>query len=169
MTPLAPAARRNSGLVARAASSALCAAVMVAFAVGGAAVAGVSPRVEMSDSMAPVVRAGDVVWVKTISAAAAREGDVVAFADPDRGEVVMHRVTSVRERGDRLAFVTRGDANSGVDRWSIRRDGTIGRYAGVRVPAVGRAARAVQGPPLAVIALFSGLALAMIVVRRIWR
>ena len=150
---------------ARLATVALFAAITLAIVVAGATVAGVTPRVEMSDSMAPVVRAGDVVWVKTVSAAEARVGDVVAFDDPDREEVVMHRVVSVRDRGRRRAFMTRGDANSGVERWTIRRDGAIGRYAGVRVPHVGRA----QGPLLAVISLLSGLALAAVALRRIWR
>ena len=147
----------------------LAALLVAAFAVGGAAAAGVAPHVELSDSMAPVLRAGDVVWLDRIAAADARRGDVVAFHDPERDAVVLHRVERVRsDAPGRLAFTTRGDANDAAERWAIAADGSVGRYVGVRVPYAGRAVRELAGAPLAIVALLCGAVLASIALRRIW-
>ena len=140
-----------------------------AVAVAVAAAAGTTPHVELSDSMAPTLRAGDVVWLDRIAAAEAARGDVVAFHDPEREAVVLHRVERVRATtGGRLSFTTRGDANNASETWAIPLDGRIGRYVGVKVPHAGRAVRALQGPPLAIVAGLGGLALAGLALRRIW-
>jgi signal peptidase I len=143
--------------------------VLAAVTVAGAAAAGIAPHVELSDSMSPVLRAGDVVWLDRIAAREARAGDVVAFDDPERDAVVLHRVERVGAAPlGRLAFTTRGDANTTSESWRIAADGRVGRYVGARVPHVGRAVTALQGPPLALIALVSGGVLGGIALRRIW-
>ena len=160
-------ARRAAGLV-------LAALLAAGVAVAVAAAAGVAPHVELSDSMRPVLRAGDVVWLDRIAARDARPGDVVAFDDPERDAVVLHRVVRIRpeRRGSlgrgSLAFTTRGDANNASESWSIAPGGTVGRYTGVRVPHAGRVVSALQGPPLAAVAVLSGLVLAGLALRRIW-
>ena len=136
-----------------------------ALAVGAGLAAGIRPHVEASDSMRPALRAGDVVWLEGIAAAQVRRGDVIGFAHPDHGRPMLHRVARIEDRGGRLAFTTRGDANSGVERWSVRRDDRLGRFVGVRVPAVGRAAVAAPrhaAPALVALAAF-------LLLWRIWR
>ena len=145
--------------------AALVAAVVV---VAGAAVAGVAPHVELSDSMRPALRAGDVVWLERIAAHEARPGDVVAFDDPQRDATMLHRVERIRRGARRLAFTTRGDANTEREAWTIGAGGEIGRYAGVRVPAAGRAVVALHGVPLAVVALLSVGVLAVLGLHWIW-
>lgn len=91
----------------------------------------------VSGSMEPTIAVGDAVVVKPILAREARVGDVVTFADPDdRRRLLTHRVARVGERRGALAFVTRGDANTGVERWSIAPGGRMGRLA-YRVPKAG--------------------------------
>jgi signal peptidase len=91
----------------------------------------------MSGSMEPAIRTGDVIVDEWIPPRDARVGDVVSFNDPSRGSVVLtHRVTRVRRHGDQVDFVTRGDANTGVERWSAPANGRIGRVA-YRVPHAG--------------------------------
>src|SRR5687767_11760188 len=163
------AARRARSFAGRVVSLVLALLLAAALAVAGAAAAWVAPHVELSDSMAPVLRAGDVVWLDRIAAAEARRGDVVAFHDPEREAVVLHRVERVRATtAGRLSFTTRGDANNASETWAIPLDGTVGRYVGVKVPIAGRAVRALQGPPLAILAGVGGLALAGLALRRIW-
>ncbi|HEX8205470.1 MAG TPA: signal peptidase I, partial [Solirubrobacteraceae bacterium] len=163
------AVARAARLGRAAATLLLAALALCALAVAGAASVGVAPHVELSDSMRPVLRAGDVVWLDRIAAADAEVGDVVAFDDPKRDAVVLHRVEAVRPAPlGRLAFRTRGDANNASESWRIARDGEVGRYVGLRVPHAGRAVRALQGPPLAIVALLSGVVLAALVLRRIW-
>jgi signal peptidase len=131
---------------------------------------GFRPLVEQSDSMAPAMRAGDVLFERTGTASEAGAGDVITFSDPERrGRTLTHRVVSVTpaKRG-RLTFVTRGDANTGVERWRVRPDARIGRY-GFRVPAVGRLLPFARGTGWRVLVLLAAAALALDVLRRIWR
>ena len=93
----------------------------------------------LTGSMEPTLNVGDVAVVKQISPLDARVGDVVTFRDPaDATRLITHRVRSVRV-GDGVArFVTKGDANTSVERWQIPTDGTIGRVL-YRVPRIGYA------------------------------
>jgi signal peptidase len=91
----------------------------------------------MSGSMEPAIRTGDVIVDDWIRPSGARVGDVVSFNDPSRGNVVVtHRVVRVRRRGDHVDFVTRGDANTGLEHWSAPAGGRIGRVE-YRVPHAG--------------------------------
>jgi signal peptidase len=128
------------------------------------------PMIEMSDSMAPMVRAGDVLFIKRIAAAQAGPGDVITFSDPEReGRTITHRVVSVAATGSgQLAFVTQGDANTGVERWRTRPDAAIGRYA-FRVPALGRAVHGTRSIPWRAAVALAGLVLTLDLMRRLWR
>ena len=154
--------------ISRLLSGVLLSLIAAVALVAGAAAFGVTPHVELSDSMRPVLRAGDVVWIQRIAAGQARAGDVIAFDDPRRDVTVLHRVERIRRESGRLAVTTRGDANDEPESWTIARDGEIGRYAGIRLPVAGRAVIALQGPLLAVVALLSGGVLGGLALRRIW-
>jgi signal peptidase len=143
----------------------LAAALVV---VVGASTAGVTPHVELSDSMRPALHAGDVLWLKSIPAREARVGDVVAFDDPTRRATLLHRVQRIAPERRRLSFTTRGDANKGGEDWSIAREGEIGRYTGARIPVVGRAVVALADAPLGMLGALSLAVLAFLGLRRIW-
>jgi signal peptidase I len=95
------------------------------------------PLTVLSGSMEPALHTGDVAVVTRIGPLDARVGDVVTFRDPKSGRLVTHRLRSVRAHGGRVEFVTKGDANNAVERWSLGRDEHLSR-AMVRVPAIGR-------------------------------
>jgi signal peptidase len=106
-------------------------AVVLPFAVGMRSLS------VMSGSMEPAIHTGDVIVDQWIHPSDARVGDAISFNDPSRGNIVLtHRVTSMRARSDGVDFVTRGDANTGVERWSAPAMGRIGRVA-YRVPHAG--------------------------------
>jgi signal peptidase I len=91
----------------------------------------------MSGSMEPAIGTGAVVVERPIAPREARVGDVVTFKDPEGGDrLITHRVKSVRVNGDTARFVTAGDANNTVERWSVPAEGSIGRVA-YDVPRVG--------------------------------
>lgn len=91
----------------------------------------------MSGSMAPVIRAGDVVVEEAISPLDARIGDIVTFRDPeDPSRLVTHRVRSIRAVGHRVEFSTKGDVNNNPEQWQTDSEGTIGRVL-YRVPKAG--------------------------------
>ncbi|MEX2459229.1 MAG: signal peptidase I [Actinomycetota bacterium] len=153
-----------AALVLSLASGALLAVVVAGLAIG------LRPLVDRSDSMAPAIRAGDVVVVRMVEPARVARGDVVTFRDPSRqGDLVTHRVVRMRREGGAYAFVTRGDANTGVERWAIPVDGRLGRLA-LRVPNAGYAV-AWLGVPTVRLAVVTGTSvlLGVAVLRRIWR
>ncbi len=161
---------RVLGLLGHALLTAVCAVALLALL--GAAVArplGYRVLVDHSDSMAPAIRTGDLLVAEDIPPRAARVGDVVTFHGPGTGRLVTHRVVARRLQPDgRWGFVTRGDANTGSERWAVAATGTIGRVT-VRLPKAGYAL-AFLGRPLWAVLLVAGggLALAFLLARRIW-
>jgi signal peptidase len=125
--------------------------------------------IERSDSMAPYLKAGDLLAVQRISPADARPGDVVTFKEPSRpGILLTHRVVSKSLRDGQYEFVTRGDANTGSERWTVKSSGTIGRLL-VRVPKAGKVVSWLGQPPVRFLFLtVASLLLAVEVLRRIW-
>jgi signal peptidase len=93
--------------------------------------------VVQSGSMAPTIKAGDIVVTRMTTPDEVEAGDVVTFRDDTReNELVSHRVLKVKPKDGRLFFVTRGDANTGVERWSIERTGSLG-IVSFQAPKVG--------------------------------
>jgi signal peptidase I len=153
----------NAALVAVAAPTACLLAVVLAYVVGYRAL------IVRSGSMSPSIGTADVIVTRVVHPGAVKIGDVVTFRDPSRSEeLVTHRVTEMVRRGNTFSFVTRGDANTGVERWSVAADGTVGRYL-FRIPKVGYVLGWVA-VPLIRSALMVGAALFLgtAALRRIW-
>jgi signal peptidase I len=88
----------------------------------------------MSDSMAPSVRAGDIVVAMPVADPAASLGHVILVDDPDHaGRLRLHRLVGVTADG---SLITRGDANAADDSSPIAPDEVHG-LAVIRVPALG--------------------------------
>jgi signal peptidase len=124
----------------------------------------------MSGSMAPAIETGDVVVNRPIAPGDARVGDVVTFREPGSGErFITHRVRRITRRGGRVTFITKGDANTGTERWTIAGSGEIGRVD-FRLPGLGYALFWTSGR-YAIIALVTVpvLLLGVMTVVRIWR
>lgn len=123
-----------------------------------------------SGSMTPTIETGDVVVTEPISPLAARVGQIVAFRDPEGGDrLYSHRVQSIKRDRDQVHFVTRGDANTSTEHWSVPRDGTIGRVV-YRIPHLGFAIAWLSTPParLALVTI-PALLLCWAALWRIWR
>jgi len=124
----------------------------------------------LSGSMEPALHVGDVVVEDRVPPLSVRVGDVVTFRDPeDVNRLYTHRVVSMSASAGSVAFVTRGDANTGVERWSIPEGGTVGRVV-LRIPFVGYATNR-AGSRLGKLAflVLPAILLAVVEVRRIWR
>jgi signal peptidase I len=143
----------------------------VTLLVGVALVVATGHRVmiDMSDSMQPAIAAGDVLVTEAIAARDTRRGDIITFDDPAReGRTVTHRVVSVRERGAKLAFHTKGDANGKGERWTIAADGTAG-HVQVVIPKVGYVLNWFRRPPVRFLFLtLASMLLAGLVLARVW-
>lgn len=164
----APRCQRRVGLVAALGWLATAALVLVALALVGLRMAGWKPLTIVTGSMAPTLRAGDLVLVSGGSARSARRGEVISFAHPVRRDAtITHRVVSVRHVPDGwLAFTTRGDANRVSEHWMIPVDGRIARVR-ARVPLVGR--MLLGGLRGGLVIMVASMAVAVVVLRRIWR
>jgi signal peptidase len=125
--------------------------------------------IDRSDSMQPAIAAGDLLIMRTVSPAEIARNDVVTFTDPDQpARTITHRVVERHRTGDHYAFVTRGDANTGSEHWSVAAAGTVGRLAFV-MPHAGRPLATVGRPAfrLALMTL-AGVLLGGTLLRRIW-
>jgi signal peptidase I len=144
-------------------------AIALLLAVGVLVATGHRVMIEMSDSMKPAMAAGDAIVTERILARDAKRGDVITFTDPSReGRTVTHRVVSVRDKGDRLAFHTRGDANGKGERWTIASDGTVGRVLQV-VPEAGYVLNWFRQPSVRFACLtLASLLIAALVLARVW-
>jgi signal peptidase len=167
---MAAARRLMTWLAMLLAWTALGAAAALGVAIAGPLTLGWRSLAVMSGSMAPVLRTGDEIVVRPVAPVALRVGDVVTFNDPSRGdELVTHRVRDVRVTGAIVHVVTRGDANSGSEHWSVAAGGRVGRLV-YRVPKLGYAT-VTAATPLGRILLvvLPALVLGICEIRRVWR
>ncbi len=150
--------------------AAVGAAVALAVAAAGPRLLGWQSMTVLTGSMRPLLRPGDVVVDRMIAPASARPGDIVTFHDPGRGgKLVTHRVRFISRRGAMIDVVTRGDANSVGERWSVPADGRIGRVE-YRIPHLGYLGQWVGTPLGRLLAIvLPALALAIIELRAVWR
>jgi signal peptidase len=164
-----PTGRRLRRVADRVALGVLVAVAVTLVAVVVGLLAGLRPFVIRSGSMAPAIDTGDVIVTRPVHPAQVGPGDVVTFRDPSRSEaLVTHRVVEVSPEGDRYTFVTKGDANTGTEQWSVAAQGTVGARALV-VPKAGYLVTKLAEPGFR-IALLAAAALlgAFEALRRIW-
>jgi len=148
----------------------LGAGAVLGAAVAGPIALGWRPLAVLSGSMSPALETGDEIVVRPVAPGALRVGDIVTFKDPSRGNVlVTHRVRDVRIAGSTAHVITRGDANTGSERWSVAASGRVGRVA-YRVPKLGYVTVAAQTPPGRILlVVLPALLLGVCEIRRVWR
>jgi len=110
-------------------------------------------------SMSPFIRYGDVI---TIAKRRLRYGDVVAFVNPCRGKLTVHRIIHV----SRSAYLIKGDNASNPDE-RVPKSSIIGRV--VRVEHNGKKVRLGMGIERIVIAWLSHRGWLMPVIGSVWR
>lgn len=67
--------------------------------------------------MRPIIRSGDMVLIRRVSAPNLHRGDIVWFINTD-GRVMAHRILSKHTRTGRVYFHTKGDAQVEYDPWT---------------------------------------------------
>ena len=122
-----------------------------------------------SGSMEPAIGVGDLAVTRTVHPTEVDAGDIITFTDPTReGVLVTHRVRRVTPEGQRVAFVTRGDANGASERWTIDRRGTIGLLI-TTAPKIGYAVSWAAEPAARfTLIVLGGVLIAYSGLRRIW-
>ena len=84
-------------------------------------------------SMRPTLQAGDLVFLKGVSPATLRVGDVIAVNVPSVDQKqyglpsrIVHRIEHIKHDQLGLLFITKGDANAGADVFTTRSNNVIG-------------------------------------------
>lgn len=146
----------------------LALALLVAVAAG--TVAGYHPLIDYSGSMRPAIAPGDLLITQPVPASTVRNGEIVSFADPGLGgKLVTHRVVAIHPSAARIDFVTRGDANTTPESWSVSRRSSVGTLE-LRIPVVGRIVAGMTAPWVRTALLtLSALVLSTAVLRHVWR
>lgn len=112
-------------------------AALVVLAVIALPAVGLRGFTVLSGSMSPTIAVGDMVVVRPVAPATVTAGAVVTFTDPERpGRLVTHRLERATRVGGRYDMVTRGDANTMSERWSVPADGRVGHVVAT-VPRIG--------------------------------
>lgn len=116
----------------------------------------ISPMYVITDSMAPTINGGDLIFVKKVAPEEIAVNDVIAFFDPESMEdstMIVHRVKEITKDGEgNLKFRTKGDANNVYDTFIISGENVVGRYV-FRMRRLGRVAMFMRTTPGLVITL----------------
>ena len=103
-----------------------------------ARLAGFTPLIVQSDSMAPTFYAGDLIVIRECEPAKLQVGDVITFHTIINNEYALntHRIAEIRENGAVRSYVTKGDNNAVEDTHVISDGDIVGQYMG-KVPCLG--------------------------------
>ena len=130
---------------------------------------GRAPLIVLTDSMSPLIKAGDLIVVKSVDPAQVKEGDVISFFDPasSGNAVVTHRVLKqnktdadklpawhnmdnlpgIEGEGENLIFRTQGDFNNTRDEDPVPADKLVGVWTGFCWRGAGNVAMFLQSTP----------------------
>lgn len=98
---------------------------------------GISVHKVVSNSMYPVMNAGDMFFAKITTAKMVQKGDVVLLMNPETWDIQSHRVIEKNYRGDTIEFITKGDANVEADKPYVIGENTAVRTVTAVVPKFG--------------------------------
>ena len=104
-----------------------------------ARLAGFTPLIVQSDSMAPTFYAGDMIVIKECKPSKLKEGDIITFHTIINNEYALntHRIAEIRVNGDVRSYVTKGDNNAVEDTHVISDGDIVGLYIG-KVAGLGK-------------------------------
>lgn len=85
---------------------------------------GYTPLIENTGSMEPVMKQGDLIFVKAEDEV--KKDDIIAWYNTEGG-ITTHRITGVNADG---SFITKGDSNNIRDRSGVQQKQIIGVYSG---------------------------------------
>ncbi len=104
-----------------------------------ASLAGFTPMIVETDSMAPTFCAGDLIFIKKCEPASLKEGDIITFHTIIQNEYALntHRIDSISEENGMRSYTTKGDNNEIADMHVIADGDIVGKYIG-KVQGLGK-------------------------------
>lgn len=80
-----------------------------------------------TNSMYPVIKKGDRIFIRKTDYQKIKTGDIIAFYLKNIPEIIVHRVVSVLHKDGNKELITKGDNANGMDSWKINRSNYLGR------------------------------------------
>lgn len=105
---------------------------------------GYQPLTVLSNSMNPIFKTGDMLFVKKVDAANVQVDDIITFRESG-GNLITHRVVEVRNNSGFISFATKGDNNNKVDEELVEAESLLGKHT-FFVPGMGYLVNAIQSP-----------------------
>lgn len=101
--------------------------------------AGFTPMMVETDSMAPTFSAGDLILIKKTDPASLKEGDIITFHTIIENQYALntHRIDSIVEQNGMRSYITKGDNNDIPDTHVIADGDIVGKYVG-KVSGLGK-------------------------------
>ena len=94
--------------------------------------AGYTPMVVKTDSMAPTFYSGDLILIKKCDTSKLTEGDIICFHTIINNEYALntHRIEEIDENENMRSYTTKGDNNAISDTHIISDGDIVGKYVG---------------------------------------
>ena len=118
----------------------------------------------LTGSMEPEIPENALLLVRKTDPETLKAGDVISFYSPDPlldGALNTHRILRVEREGDRLQFITKGDANPAEDQQRVSEDSVVGKVVFVST-AIGKLVRLISNPLVFGLAILLPLAIMLI-------
>lgn len=120
------------------------------------------PLIVLTDSMEPTIKSGDLILIREVDFDDVEEGDIISYfeSETQRTTTVTHRVIEIiyDDNGNKLEFITQGDANNIEDSDHVTRGKLIGVYK-TRIPVLGSVAIFLKSTPGLIVAILVPLGL----------
>ena len=102
-------------------------------------IAGYTPMVVKTESMAPTFNAGDLIIIKTCDTSKLQVGDSITFHTIIMNEYALntHRIQDIVDMGSARSYTTKGDNNAVADTHIISDGDIVGKYQ-FRIPGMGK-------------------------------
>lgn len=131
---------------------------------------GYKTYVVLSGSMEPAIHTGSVLVALPVAPESLKVNDVIVYNRSDVSESVTHRIIQVNSDNGKPTFMTKGDANSAPDDWTVQYSGNTAGKIVLAVPLLGYAYHGIASPQGRLVFLVVPvLVLSLIWLAQIWR
>lgn len=117
-----------------------------------ASIFGYQPLTVLSNSMNPIFKSGDMLFVKKVDPKEIKTDDVITFREP-AGKLITHRVIEVIDNSGEIGFVTKGDNNNVKDGELVEEQSLLGKQV-FKIPNAGYIVNFIKSPMGLVLIIF---------------
>lgn len=133
--------------------------VLLAIALAGVRVIGLTPYAVLSGSMEPIYHVGSIIYVQKTAPESIKVGDPITFVMNEELTVATHRVVRIDTANQ--SFYTKGDANDTEDGAPVHFNNLLGKPV-FTLPYLGYFSNWITNPPGMYIGITAGIVLLLL-------